>query len=139
MSGARRPRVAVVVFPGSNCDRDAMAAVEVAGGEAVPASRIPAGTDIGTQRFPSFLPDGERFLTGAQSVKVTLAGPVDRLNAIDPEEVSVLVHVPDGWNGNAGEARRGRGEGLRYEVVQPAGEVVSVVGVTPERIPVERR
>ena len=36
MSGARRPRVAVVVFPGSNCDRDAMAAVEVAGGEAVP-------------------------------------------------------------------------------------------------------
>jgi YbbR domain-containing protein len=88
---------------------------------------------------PVLLRDGERFLTGAQSVKVTLAGPVDRLNAIDPEEVSVLVHVPDGWNGNAGEARRGRGEGLRYEVVQPAGEVVSVVGVTPERIPVERR
>jgi phosphoribosylformylglycinamidine synthase subunit PurQ / glutaminase len=33
---ARRPRVAVVVFPGSNCDRDAMAAVEAVGGEAVP-------------------------------------------------------------------------------------------------------
>ncbi|MEW6337546.1 MAG: phosphoribosylformylglycinamidine synthase subunit PurQ [Acidobacteriota bacterium] len=29
-------RVAVVVFPGSNCDRDALAAVEVAGGIAVP-------------------------------------------------------------------------------------------------------
>lgn len=29
-------RVAVVVFPGSNCDRDAMAAVRGAGGEAVP-------------------------------------------------------------------------------------------------------
>ncbi|MDQ1348171.1 MAG: eukaryotic-like serine/threonine-protein kinase [Acidobacteriota bacterium] len=36
--------------------------VPASGGEAVPASRIPAGTDIGTQRFPSFLPDGERFL-----------------------------------------------------------------------------
>ena len=36
MSGQRRGRVAVVVFPGSNCDRDALAAVESAGGEAVP-------------------------------------------------------------------------------------------------------
>jgi phosphoribosylformylglycinamidine synthase I len=34
-TGARK-RVAVVVFPGSNCDRDAMAAVELVGGEAVP-------------------------------------------------------------------------------------------------------
>jgi len=33
--GARK-RVAVIVFPGSNCDRDAMAAVHAAGGEAVP-------------------------------------------------------------------------------------------------------
>ena len=31
-----RKRVAVVIFPGSNCDRDALAAVEAAGGEAVP-------------------------------------------------------------------------------------------------------
>ncbi|HQT93075.1 MAG TPA: phosphoribosylformylglycinamidine synthase subunit PurQ [Thermoanaerobaculaceae bacterium] len=31
-----RKRVAVVIFPGSNCDRDARAAVEAAGGEAVP-------------------------------------------------------------------------------------------------------
>ncbi len=37
-------------------------AVPASGGEAVPASRIPAGSDIGTQRFPSFLPDGKRFL-----------------------------------------------------------------------------
>jgi phosphoribosylformylglycinamidine synthase I len=35
-AGGRRPKVAVVVFPGSNCDRDAMAAVEAMGGEAVP-------------------------------------------------------------------------------------------------------
>ena len=37
-------------------------AVPASGGEAVPASRIPPGTDIGTQRFPNFLPDGERYL-----------------------------------------------------------------------------
>jgi phosphoribosylformylglycinamidine synthase I len=36
MKAARRKRVAVVTFPGSNCDRDALAAVEVVGGEAVP-------------------------------------------------------------------------------------------------------
>ncbi|MGE5236744.1 MAG: phosphoribosylformylglycinamidine synthase subunit PurQ [Acidobacteriota bacterium] len=33
---ARRNRVAVVIFPGSNCDRDALGAVEAVGGEAVP-------------------------------------------------------------------------------------------------------
>jgi len=36
MSAGRRPKVAVVIFPGSNCDRDALAAVELVGGEAVP-------------------------------------------------------------------------------------------------------
>ncbi len=36
MSGTTRPRIAVVIFPGSNCDRDALAAVGLAGGEAVP-------------------------------------------------------------------------------------------------------
>jgi len=35
-TGGRRARVAVVIFPGSNCDRDALAAVEAVGGEAVP-------------------------------------------------------------------------------------------------------
>jgi phosphoribosylformylglycinamidine synthase len=35
-AGRRRPRVAVVVFPGSNCDRDTLTAVETVGGEAVP-------------------------------------------------------------------------------------------------------
>ena len=32
----KKPRVAVVTFPGSNCDRDALAAVEAAGGAPVP-------------------------------------------------------------------------------------------------------
>ncbi len=88
---------------------------------------------------PVLLRDAENFGTSAPLVQVTLAGPVERLSAIDPDEVSVVVHVPDGWNSPSGTARRGRGEGLRYEVVQPGGEEVSVVQVVPERIPVERR
>jgi phosphoribosylformylglycinamidine synthase I len=36
VSEPRRPHVAVVIFPGSNCDRDALAAVTAAGGEAIP-------------------------------------------------------------------------------------------------------
>jgi phosphoribosylformylglycinamidine synthase I len=42
----RKPRVAVVIFPGSNCDRDALTAVKAVGGEPVPvwhASRDLAG------------------------------------------------------------------------------------------------
>jgi phosphoribosylformylglycinamidine synthase I len=35
-AGRPRPRVAVVIFPGSNCDRDTLTAVGTAGGEAVP-------------------------------------------------------------------------------------------------------
>ena len=34
-AGRRRPRVAVVIFPGSNCDRDTLTAVETVGGEPV--------------------------------------------------------------------------------------------------------
>jgi phosphoribosylformylglycinamidine synthase subunit PurQ / glutaminase len=36
MTGSKRPRVAVIIFPGSNCDRDALSGVEAVGGEAVP-------------------------------------------------------------------------------------------------------
>jgi len=36
VSGQRKPRVAVVIFPGSNCDRDTLAAVELMGGDPVP-------------------------------------------------------------------------------------------------------
>lgn len=88
---------------------------------------------------PVLLRDGEGFGTNTPNVRVRLAGPVERLNTIDADEVSVVVHVPDGWSAATGEARRGRGEGLRYEVVQPGGEAVSVVDVVPERILVERR
>ncbi len=36
--------------------------ISAAGGEPEPATRVPEGSEIGTQRFPCFLPDGRRFL-----------------------------------------------------------------------------
>jgi hypothetical protein len=39
-----------------------MYAIDAGGGEAEPATRIPEGSDLGTQRFPSFLPDGRRYV-----------------------------------------------------------------------------
>ena len=39
-----------------------LSAVPAAGGQPEPASRIPEGSELGTQRFPCFLPDGRRFL-----------------------------------------------------------------------------
>ncbi|MFN7142429.1 MAG: CdaR family protein [Myxococcota bacterium] len=91
------------------------------------------------EAVPVLLRNAEDYVVSAEDVRVTLAGPVERLNAIDPEQVSVVVHVPEGFDAPTGDARRGRGEGLRYEVVQPAGEAVSVVDVSPERIPVTRK
>jgi len=41
--------------------------VSAEGGTPEPATRIPDGSDIGTQRFPDFLPDGQRFLFYASS------------------------------------------------------------------------
>lgn len=88
---------------------------------------------------PVALRGAEGYTLGAPSVRVTLAGAADRLTSVDPDEVTVVVTVPEGWDAPTGEARRGRGEGLRYEVVQPGGEALSVVDVTPERIPVQRK
>jgi len=39
-----------------------MFTVPASGGEPAPATRIPVGSGIGTQRFPSFLPDGRRYV-----------------------------------------------------------------------------
>lgn len=69
MSAAvRRPRVAVVVFPGSNCDRDALAAVEEVGGEAVPvwhASEDLAGS--GAVILPGGFSYGDYLRAGAMA------------------------------------------------------------------------
>jgi phosphoribosylformylglycinamidine synthase I len=75
----RRPRVAVVVFPGSNCDRDALAAVERVGGEAVPVwheSGDLAG--CGAVILPGGFSYGDYLRAGAMAVHSPVMGAVRR-------------------------------------------------------------
>jgi YbbR domain-containing protein len=88
---------------------------------------------------PVLLRDGGGYTSGASTVALTLKGPAERIDAIRPDDVSIMVYVPDGYSAATGIAQLGRGDGLRYEVVQPGGDEVSVLEVTPNRIPVVRR
>jgi phosphoribosylformylglycinamidine synthase I len=67
-SAGGRKRVAVVIFPGSNCDRDTLAAVEAVGGEAVPVwhqSRDLAG--CGAVILPGGFSYGDYLRAGAMA------------------------------------------------------------------------
>ncbi len=73
-------RVAVVVFPGSNCDRDAMAAVQRAGGEAVPVwhqSEDLAG--CGAAILPGGFSYGDYLRAGAMAAHSPVMRAVRRL------------------------------------------------------------
>lgn len=79
---------------------------------------------------------GAGYVSGIDRVAVTLEGPADQLDAADPGEVSVMVFVPEGWAEAQGEARQGKGAGLRYEVLRTGGTDVKVLEVVPASIPV---
>lgn len=91
-----------------------------------------------TFEVPVVVRDTEQYGAIVNNATVTLSGPVDRLDAMDAGDVSVVVHVPPDFAAANGAANRGP-EGLRYEVVHPEGEVVTVTAVTPATIGVERR
>ena len=77
--------------------------VPAAGGEPEPASRIPEGSELGTQRFPSFLPDGRRFVfyastgTGVEPGELYLG----RLGSLDSKRLGVAssaaLYAPPGY------------------------------------------
>jgi phosphoribosylformylglycinamidine synthase I len=74
-----RPRVAVVIFPGSNCDRDALAAVEAVGGEAVPVWH--AGHDLAgcsAVILPGGFSYGDYLRAGAMAVHSPVMAAVRR-------------------------------------------------------------
>jgi phosphoribosylformylglycinamidine synthase subunit PurQ / glutaminase len=79
MSPRPRKRVAVVVFPGSNCDRDAIAAVEAVGGKAVPvwhAARDLAG--CGAVILPGGFSYGDYLRAGAMAARSPVMDAVRR-------------------------------------------------------------
>jgi len=88
---------------------------------------------------PVLIRDDGRYVPRVPSVAVTLRGPADRVDAINPDEVSLLVSVPADGDGKELAATAGRGGGARYEVVQPGGDTVEVSGVEPEVIPLDKR
>lgn len=79
MNPSRPKRVAVVTFPGSNCDRDALTAVEAVGGEAVPvwhASRDLAG--CGAVILPGGFSYGDYLRAGAMAARSPVMEAVRR-------------------------------------------------------------
>lgn len=77
--GGRR-KVAVVVFPGSNCDRDAMGAIEAVGGEAVPVWH--ASVDLvgcGAVILPGGFAYGDYLRAGAMAAHSPVMRAVRRL------------------------------------------------------------
>lgn len=80
----------------------------------------------------------EGWVATASRVAVTLQGPATTIEQLDPDEVSVVVSVPDGYAPEAGLATRGREGGPRFEVLHAGGDQVEVVDVQPPKIPVMR-
>ncbi len=98
----------------------------------------PIVTERRFEGVPVLVRDGA-YVASTQSVAVQLAGPEEELSNIDAGVVSVMVYLPEGYADAAGEARHGKGNGPRYEVVHGGSEAVKVQGVEPDRIAIIRK
>ncbi|MBM4390282.1 MAG: hypothetical protein FJ090_04100 [Deltaproteobacteria bacterium] len=98
----------------------------------------PIVTERRFEGVPVLVRDGA-YVASTQSVAVQLAGPEEELAGIDAGVVSVMVYLPDGYGEAAGEARHGKGNGPRYEVVHGGSEAVKVQGTEPDRIAIVRK
>jgi YbbR domain-containing protein len=87
------------------------------------------------ERVPVAVPD-ERFDARVPTVSVTLRGPVAAIEAADPQDVAVIVAVPESYDA-AEAAARPTGDGPRYTVIHP--DDTEVVEVKPATIPLVRK
>jgi len=74
-----------------------------------------------------------------ETVKVVLEGPTAAVNAIDPQDVVVFVHLPDPPSRTAYDAPFGPTKGPRLRVLDGAGDDVRAVSVEPSTVHVVRQ
>jgi Tol biopolymer transport system component len=105
------------------------------GGAAAPATRIPDSGEFGTNRFPSFLPDGLRFIFYASAGTGTEPGTLflGRVGSLDAKRLgtahSTAVYAPPGY---LVYARSGSIVAHRFDDERDAlvGEAVPIVTAT---------
>ncbi|MCK6523853.1 hypothetical protein L6R49_20795 [Myxococcota bacterium] len=68
------------------------------------------------------------------NVEITLTGPMQALTAIGEEEVTVLVHVPDGVEAESLLLGLGGESGPRLEVLHPSPDEVTVKKLSPSKL-----
>lgn len=91
------------------------------------------------ESVPVLLRGGNGWEAELAAVTVELYGPVDRVDGVAADQLSVLVYVPAELDGETARARRTEGSGLRFEVVHPGGDQIAVRSVEPAVIPLRRR
>ncbi len=87
--GAAWSRDGVIVF--TPTQRDALFRVPAGGGAVMPATTLDTERGEISHRFPSFLPDGRRFLYWTRNLKASNAGI--RVGSLDSKEVTSLLQA----------------------------------------------
>lgn len=99
---------------------------------------VPTAVERRIEAVPVLVRDA-RYAPTDRAVTVVLAGPEERVQKVDPNAVSVVVYVPEGWTDPTATATRDATTGPRYEVVHPGGDPVQVRAVEPAELRLEAR
>ncbi|GDX81243.1 hypothetical protein LBMAG42_30540 [Deltaproteobacteria bacterium] len=77
--------------------------------------------------------------TATAAVSVVLSGPQEPLSEMSADDVSVMVHIPESFEGASAQVRFGKGTGAHLEVVQSGGDAIKVLSVSPDSVLVTRK
>lgn len=89
------------------------------------------------EQVPVFVWGPPGWRAAPDRVSVLLEGPAATLRAIARDEVAAFVHLPEAPDRDRYEAWFGPAEGVRVEVMQPGGDEVDVVAITPPSLQVQ--
>lgn len=73
------------------------------------------------------------------AVEVVLTGPTDVIATLQPDQLSVMVYLPDGFAEPTAVVRRGKTDGPHFEVMHGAGDEVTVLDVEPGTLTIRQR